>query len=193
MNTKDLLALRKKISKKRPSFRQQDSHRRGRLHPTKWRSPKGLHSTIRKNIWGKPSMVKAGFRGPAAVRGLDSNGMTPITLYNTKELNKLDTKKHSIIIGNVGDKKRIDILNACKTKKFTVLNVKDIDTALKVINDKLAARKANKSAKNKKTAAQKSPAAAPKKEEQKEKETKDAEEQKKEDKKQMEKIITKRE
>jgi len=193
MSSKDLLTLRKKISKRRPAFRQQDSHRRGRLHPDKWRSPKGLHSTIRKNIWGKPSLVKAGFRGPLAVRGMDSKGMQPVTLYNVKVLETLDPKTQSIIIGNVGNRKRIELLDACKSKKFSVINVKDTDATIKAIKDGVAARKDKK----KKAVEQKAKKekAAPKAEPKKEAKTevKDAEEQKKDDQKEMHKVITKRE
>jgi len=193
MNTKDLLILRKKLNKKRPGFRQQDSHRRGRLHPDKWRSPKGLHSTIKNNVWGKPSPVKIGFRGPLAVRGLDSKGMQPITLYNVKALDNLDSKTQSIIIGNVGNRKKIELLNACKTKKFSVINVKDSDAAIKSIKDGVAARKENKKKASEKKAKKES--AAPKAQPKKEKapEAKDAEEQKKDDQKEMEKVVTKRE
>lgn len=185
-----LLELRKKINKKRPAFRQQDSHRRGRLHPDKWRSPKGLHSTIRKNIWGKPSMVKNGFRGPAAVRGLDSKGMTPVTLYSVSALETLDPKTNSIIIGNVGNRKRIELLKACQSKKFSILNSKNADADIKKITDELAARKERK----KKAAEAKKPVAAakPAKKETKP-ETTDAEEQKKQDQQEMQKVITKRE
>jgi large subunit ribosomal protein L32e len=186
-----LLELRKKINKKRPAFRQQDSHRRGRLHPDKWRSPKGLHSTIRKNIWGKPSMVKNGFRGPAAVRGLDNKGMTPVTLYSVGALESLDSKTNSIIIGNVGNRKRIDLLKACQSKKFNVLNSKNIDADIKKITDGLTARKERK----KKTTEAKKAASAPSKQAKKEAkpETTDAEEQKKQDQQEMHKVITKRE
>ncbi len=185
-----LLELRKKISKKRPAFRQQDSHRRGRLHPDKWRSPKGLHSTIRKNIWGKPSMVKNGFRGPAAVRGLDRKGMTPVTLYSISALETLDPKTNSIIIGNVGNRKRIELLKACQNKKFSILNSKNVDAEIKKITDGLAARKERK----KKAAEAKKPvvAAKPAKKET-QVETKDAEEQKKQDQQELQKVITKRE
>jgi large subunit ribosomal protein L32e len=186
-----LLELRKKINKKRPAFRQQDSHRRGRLHPDKWRSPKGLHSTIRKNIWGKPSMVKNGFRGPAAVRGLDSKGMTPVTLYSAGALESLDPKTNSIIIGNVGNRKRIELLKACQNKKFNVLNSKNIEADIKKITDGLAARKERK----KKAADAKKPVAATAKPAKKEAkpETTDAEEQKKQDQQELQKVITKRE
>lgn len=185
-----LLELRKKISKKRPAFRQQDSHRRGRLHPDKWRKPKGMHSKIRKNIRGKPPLVRAGFRGPAAVRGLDNKGMTPITLYNIDALQNLDAKTNSIIIGNVGNRKRIDLLKACQNKKFSVLNSKNIDAEIKKITDGLSARKERK----KKTAEAKKQAAAPKAAKKEAKpETTDAEEQKKQDQQEMQKVITKRE
>lgn len=184
-----LLELRKKINKKRPAFRQQDSHRRGRLHPDKWRSPKGLHSTIRKNIWGKPSMVKNGFRGPAAVRGLDNKGMKPITLYSISALETLDPKTNSIIIGNVGNRKRIELLKACQNKKFSILNSKNVDAEIKKITDELTARKERK----KKAAEAKKTIAAPKTKKEAKVETKDAEEQKKQDQQEMQKVITKRE
>ncbi len=180
MTTKKLLELRKEISKRRPKFVMQDQHKRPDLQP-RWRRPKGMHSKMRHGVWGRPASVKAGYRGPCATRGLHASGLVPVLIHNHAELTKIDTKTQGAILAHIGIRKKIELLNACKQKGITLLNVKNAEEAIKMLSDKLLARKESK----KKTAKTKTPEAAQEKKE--EPKTKEQE------RKETEKVLTKRE
>lgn len=183
MNTKQLLQLRKKLNAKRPHFSQCDSYKRKEISKA-WRRPKGMHNKMRHGVHGKPVLVNVGYRNPAEVRGMDNNGMMPITVYNTAQVAALDVKKNSVILGNIGNKKKAAVLAVCKQKGFTVLNVKKIDDAINAIQSAVKQRKDMKAA-TKKTAAPVKPA-------KKEEKTTTAQDDKKQDKEQMQKIVTQR-
>ncbi|MBI4145712.1 50S ribosomal protein L32e [Candidatus Woesearchaeota archaeon] len=181
----DLLELRKKINAKRPRFRHYDHQKRKEVG-TRWRRPKGLHNKMRKGVWGKPATVNVGYRGPAAVRGLSSAGLVPVLVYAPAGLAKVDVKTQGVIIGSVGDRKRALLLKECKSKGVRVLNVKDVDSAVQMIDKRFAERRAEK----KSRVARRSEKKAPKKEDKKEqKEVKTEEEQRRE----AERVLTKRE
>ncbi|MBW3016551.1 hypothetical protein KY309_02985, partial [Candidatus Woesearchaeota archaeon] len=169
MITKKTLELRKEISKRRPKFIQQDTQKRKEIKKV-WRKPKGMHSKIRLKIWGRPAAVNEGYRGPKITRGAHSTGLMPITIYNVKQLEGLDPKTQGVITGHIGDKKKIALINKCKEKGLTILNIKNAEEKIKQITDKIAARKESKK-EVKKTKEEKTKAKAePKKEEPKTKE-----------------------
>ena len=135
---------------------------------------------MRDGLWGRPVCVGTGYRGPSEIRGMHPSGLMPVLVYNNAELDKIDTKTQGIILGHIGDRKKITILNTCKQKNITVLNVKKIDEAIKTLTEKAAMRKQTKTTK---TAPQK---IAPKA---KEEEPKTKEQERREE----EKILTKKE
>lgn len=184
--TKLLLALRKKISAKRPHFRHFDWQKRKEVG-TRWRRPRGLHNKMRKGVWGKPATVNPGYRGPVAVRGLSQEGLVRSLVYTVSEVAKLDAKKHAVIVGSMGGRMRVAVLGECKKKGITVLNHKNIDEAIKTVagqmNERKEMKKARASRKSRNAAPAKKSAAKP--EEQK----KSAEEVKKE----QDKVYTQRE
>jgi large subunit ribosomal protein L32e len=69
----ELLATRKKVAQKRPKFIRQESWRYDRL-VANWRKPKGKDNKMRKQKSGMPAIVKIGYRGPRAARGLHPSG-----------------------------------------------------------------------------------------------------------------------
>jgi len=183
MTDKNLLQLRKKISARRPKFVPEDKQKRKRLSDS-WRKPKGMHSKMRHGFWGKPACV----RGPKAVRGLHFSGLVPVLVNTVAELEKIDSKIQGVIIGHIGGRKKIQVLEACKQKGITVLNVKNVDETTKMLTDKVTARKEAKKAREKKAKpVEKKPEA--KKEEKKP----EVEKTKEEERKDVEKILTKRE
>ena len=141
--SKRLLALRKKISDKRPAFIQTDSNKRVEVNDA-WRKPRGSTNKVRRQFWGKPAMVKPGYRGPKAVRGLHNSGLQIVLVNSPGELDSIDPKTQGIILGSIGNKKKSVVLSACKEKGITVLNVKNVDESIKAIADKLVARKESK-------------------------------------------------
>lgn len=118
----ELLAARKKVAQKRPSFVRQESWRYYRLAEN-WRKPKGKDNKMRKQKSGMPAIVKVGYRGPRAARGLHPSGYRDNVIHNTAELSKLDPKNDAARIGHtVGKKKRIEIISKATELGIKVLN-----------------------------------------------------------------------
>lgn len=186
MTIKKLLELRKQCNKRRPDFKPQDIQKRREIKRGRWRKPKGMHSKMRDGVWGRPVLVGTGYRGPAETRGLHISGLIPKLVHNPEQITELDAKTHGIILGHIGDKKKVMVLNACKQKGITVLNVKNTDEMIKMLTDKVAARKESKkmAAKTKEEKSKQKIAAKPKEEAPKTKE---------EERKETEKILMKKE
>jgi large subunit ribosomal protein L32e len=118
----ELLAARKKVAQRRPKFIRQESWRYDRLAES-WRKPKGKDNKMRLQKSGVPALVKVGYRGPRAARGLHPSGYRDNLIHNTTELVKLDPKKDAARIGHtVGKKKRIEIINKAVELGIKVLN-----------------------------------------------------------------------
>ena len=118
----ELLAARKKVAQKRPNFVRQESWRYDRLAEN-WRKPKGKDNKMRKQKSGMPAIVKVGYRGPRAARGLHPSGYRDNVIHNTTELSKLDPKSDAARIGHtVGNKKRIEIISKAAELGIKVLN-----------------------------------------------------------------------
>jgi large subunit ribosomal protein L32e len=118
----ELLTARKKVAERRPKFIRQESWRYDRLVEN-WRKPKGKDNKMRKQKSGMPAIVKVGYRGPRAARGLHPSGYTDNVVHNPAELARLDPKKDAARIGHtVGKKKRIEIINKAVELGIKVLN-----------------------------------------------------------------------
>jgi large subunit ribosomal protein L32e len=118
----ELLAARRKVAQKRPNFVRQESWRYDRLAKN-WRKPKGKDNKMRKQKSGMPALVKVGYRGPRAARGLHPSGYRDNVIHNTAELSKLDPKNDAARIGHtVGKKKRIEIISKAVELGIKVLN-----------------------------------------------------------------------
>lgn len=118
----ELLAARKKVSSKRPRFIRQESWRYDRLAEN-WRKPKGKDNKMRKQKSGVPALVKIGYRGPRAARGLHPSGYTDNIVHNVAELLKLDPKKDAARLGHtVGKRKRLGIIAKATERGIKVLN-----------------------------------------------------------------------
>lgn len=118
----ELLAARKKISVKRPRFIRQESWRYDKLAEN-WRKPKGKDNKMRKQTSGMPAIVKIGYRGPKAARGLHPSGYTDNIIYNVSELARLDPKKDAARLAHtVGKRKRLEIIAKATEKGIKVLN-----------------------------------------------------------------------
>jgi len=121
-SVKELLALRKQIKARKPSFVREESWRYKRVRES-WRKPRGIDSHMRKRKKGWPKLVKIGYRGPKAARYLHPSGYYDILVHNVAELGKLDHKKDAARIASaVGKKKRKEIVDKAKTMKIKVLN-----------------------------------------------------------------------
>jgi large subunit ribosomal protein L32e len=73
---KDLLAKREEVKENKPEFKRPESWRYVRLQ-TNWRKPKGIdHHQRKQKSRGRPGLVKIGYGGPKAARGLHPSGFT---------------------------------------------------------------------------------------------------------------------
>ena len=118
----DYLSLRTQINKKRPTFRAQESWRYKRID-SRWRKPKGFDSFMRiqKKSW--PAIVKIGYRGPKAVRGLHPSGYNDVLIYNINALKTLNPSVDAIrLSAKIGKRYRLLIINEADKLGFKILN-----------------------------------------------------------------------
>ena len=121
---KESLELRKKIAKHRPDFIRQESWRYDRLAEN-WRKPKGIDKHQRKQKKGWPALVRIGYGGPKASRGLHPSGYTDNLVYNIKDLEKLNPKTDGIRFGHsVGKRKRLEVISKAKEMNFKIFNAR---------------------------------------------------------------------
>ncbi|AET32657.1 50S ribosomal protein L32e [Pyrobaculum ferrireducens] len=128
-----LLRLRQLLKRKKPDFVRIDQWRYKRIEDSGWRNQRTLDNKIRRKWKGWPRPVEAGYRKPAAVRGLHPSGFVEVLVHNVEELSKLDPKIHAVRIGGtVGLRKRIEIVKKARELGFYVLNPgKRVEEALR--------------------------------------------------------------
>ena len=126
---KALVEKRKGISENRPAFVRQESWRYVRIHP-EWRKPKGVDSKMRRQDKGWPPLVRVGYRGPAAARGLHPSGHREVIVHRAKDLDSLVPGSDVARIGGtVGARKRDVILARATELGIRVVN----PTGLRII------------------------------------------------------------
>ncbi len=193
---KKLLEIRKKIKDAKPTFVVKESNFSARVK-RRWRFPRGKHSKVRQMHKGRPSLVSPGYGSPRAVRGLHASGKEIVVVNNQKELLSLNKETQgAVIASNVGNKKKLSLLELASKEKISLLNVKNIDELKKEIMDKFSLRKKQKAEETKKRSSKKAEIKKKAEEKEKEEETKekttDQKEQKKQEKEALDKVITKR-
>jgi large subunit ribosomal protein L32e len=78
---------------------------------------------MRKQVSGVPALVKIGYRGPRAARGLHPSGYTDNLVFNVNDLIKLDPKKDAARLGHtVGIRKRKEIIAKATSMGIKLLN-----------------------------------------------------------------------
>ncbi len=78
---------------------------------------------MRLQVSGVPRLVKIGYRGPRASRGLHPSGYTEVMVFNKNDLAKIDPGKDAVRIGRtVGRRKREVIMSEVIRMKLKVLN-----------------------------------------------------------------------
>jgi len=164
---KELLALRKKLKKKKPKFYSQEYHKKIRLGK-RWRKPRGTDSKVRLKLKGHVNRVSVGYGSPRKVRGLTRDGLNQILVSSSKDMQNLSEKDGIILSSKLGLRKKLDLLKEIKSKNMIVINLKDIDVFIKKAEEKIAKKKQEKTEKQK-----------AEKEKQKEKKSKETELEKK--------------
>jgi large subunit ribosomal protein L32e len=118
------LKAKQKIESKRPDFIRSEHTRFPRLGK-KWRSSKGIRSKMRLKKRSRAPIVETGYRGPALVRGLRTDGKAEVMVFRVEDLAKVDKGTQVVrISGLVGQRKRKDILEKAKSLEITVLNMR---------------------------------------------------------------------
>jgi large subunit ribosomal protein L32e len=122
-----LMRLKKKMSQKRPHFRQFEEWRLVRIKDH-WRKPKGIDNKMRQKRKGWPRTVNVGFRSPKAVRHLHPSGKEEVAVFNVGDLTIVDpVSQVARIGGSVGRRKRKGILKEAIARGIRILNPGDIE------------------------------------------------------------------
>ena len=97
--TERLLKLRKEASKRRPKFNRQETWKLKRFknNPT-WRKPRGHSSKMRRQLKGRPAIVRIGYRGPKDVRDFHPCGLPEVYANNVADVQGVGTKKKADIV-----------------------------------------------------------------------------------------------
>lgn len=138
-----LLEQRRLTKSKKPRFLRQDANRNKSLVKN-WRKPKGMHSKMRLHLRGRRASPSPGYASPRAVRGLTREGLTEVHVYNAKHLENFNPKTQIIVFGNIGMRKKMELLKVCTEKKYSVAQIKDIPAFMKKVESGLASRKTKK-------------------------------------------------
>jgi len=192
MTKEDLLVLRKKSKKKKPSFLRQEALKRVKLKNT-WRKPKGGQSKTRRKFRGKGRCPNPGYGSPKAVRGLNQDGLNIIRVSNIQDVQKLDAKKDAAIIARVGKKNKIEILKKLIELKIKILNELKPEEFIKKVEDEAKKNKEAKKSREEKKKKEKEERLKKAEEKQKKEEEKTEEEKTEEAKEEKKKVLEKKE
>ena len=124
-STKRLLKLRKKMDKKRPSFRRVESRRYVRVKDS-WRKARGIDSQTRKKTKTGVKSPSVGYRSPKKIRGLHPSGYEEVRINNKNDIERLNLspKKHALkISGRLGARKRLELIDYAQKRNFHILNI----------------------------------------------------------------------
>ena len=125
---KDLLAVRKALKLRKPTFKPQDSHKLKRIKKS-WRRPMGSDSKMRQHFRGYCRNVSTGWRSPVAVRGLHPTGKAVVMVAHEKDIEKIHPDKQcALLSGLLGLRKKVMLMELLEKKKISVVNVKDTRT-----------------------------------------------------------------
>ena len=123
MEQKRMIELRKRMNKRRPSFRRVESWRYKRVKDS-WRKARGIDSQTRKKTKTGVKSPSVGYRGPKKVRGLHPSGYEEVRVHNVEDIKSLNNKKHAIKVSTkLGVKKRISVIDYAQSRGFKVLNL----------------------------------------------------------------------
>ncbi len=123
---KKLSSFRKILKRRKPVFLRKDSFKKSKLgkrrkKKQKWRRPRGRHSKLREKRTGHMIQPSIGWRSPRKVRGFVQE-FRPRVIYNPGELENF-SKDEIAVLGKVGQKKKIEIVEKAMEKNIKILNV----------------------------------------------------------------------
>lgn len=100
-------------------------HKRSHKIGESWRRAKGHHGRPKRMLsYQKGAVPDVGYGLSNKIRGKHTSGLEVVLVSNPKELEKIDIKKEIIRIANVGNKKKIDIVEKAIAKKIKICNLR---------------------------------------------------------------------
>ena len=131
---KELLKARKTIKSRKPKFVRTDIHKNIGLE-AKWRKPSGWQNKVRLQRRGKPRRVEVGWGSPKEVKGLSREGLSFVNVASVEMLKTISPKEQIVVISsNVGNRKRLLILEEVKKLGLKVHNFLNVDKKIDSIN-----------------------------------------------------------
>ncbi|MEM4336739.1 MAG: eL32 family ribosomal protein [Candidatus Woesearchaeota archaeon] len=127
--------------RKKPNFDRPCSNKQKRISRSSWRKPDGLHSKMRLCHRGHRKKVKIGYKNSESLRGLEKEGFKKVIVKNLEDIKKIDPKKEIAVIGNVGLKKKIEIVKEAEKMKIKLQNIRDIKQFLSSVEERIINRK----------------------------------------------------
>ena len=123
-DVKKLLEVRAEMKKRKPHFKRHDRNKLGRLARSGWRKSVQGHDNKQRNRYaGNEKSPSPGYGAPRQVHSMHPCGMKEIIVHNVNDLGALDPKTIAVRVGGtVGNRKKIDIVEAAKKRNFKVLN-----------------------------------------------------------------------
>ncbi|GAB4316651.1 MAG: 50S ribosomal protein L32e [Promethearchaeota archaeon] len=117
-----LLRQRKKLQRKRPSFRRVESWRYKRVKDS-WRRARGIDSKTRRKKKSGVKSPTSGYRSPKAVRSLHPCGLKVAKVVNERDLEDFDPKKHAIVLDRrLGNRKKLPLYESIQARGFRIIN-----------------------------------------------------------------------
>lgn len=155
MVDKEIADFRKILKKRKPEFLRKDTFKKSKLgrkrkKKQKWKRPRGRHSKLREKRTGHMIQPSIGWRSPKEIRGFVQE-LRPKMIFNVQELNNLKEEEIAVI-GKVGKKKKMEIVQEAIAKNIKLLNVnakKFMEQVKKEQEEKAAKKKETAGAKEK--------------------------------------------
>jgi len=123
-----LLKLRLKMNRSRPKFRRLNTLKLKRIDEESWRKPRGIDNKIKWCRKGYPPLVRVGYRGPKATRGLHPSGLVEVLVHRPEDLEGLTPDVHCVRIAHtVGRRKRLQIIDKAKQLGLRVVNAVGVE------------------------------------------------------------------
>lgn len=120
---------------------------KGRKNKQKWKKPTGRDNKMREKRKGYPAVVSVGYKKKNKLRG-KIREKQPVLVKNVKELEEIK-QNQVVIIGNIGRKKKIELVAIAREKKIHIHNL-NIEKFLKQNKKKEKEEKSKSKIKNKK-------------------------------------------
>lgn len=127
--TKKGMVLRRAIAGRRPrKFKRQQWYEYKRLEDSGWRKPTGVDSAQRRHFGYEQPVVRVGFRGPVAARGLHASGFREVYVAQVGDLAKIDPKTQAArVSGNLGTRSLKLVYAEADKRGVRVLNRRNLE------------------------------------------------------------------